>query len=155
MGEAGTSRKAVQTTTSSSQSNIPGVNSLSCEVFMSVRALVYLLAVVAVFTAAVVELPAQVETPAYGFEIKVARQANDPTQFRVDVSITELATGQVIANPQLLGPANTDLTLRTDKNDYEYTVTTRADVSRALSSVEIRRSGNTVFRQQLTVAVQQ
>ena len=123
---------------------------------MSGRPLVYLLAVVvAVLTASVVELPAQVETPAYGFEINVARQANDPTQFRVDVSITELATGRVIANPQLLGPANTDLTLRTDNNDYEYTVTTRADASRALPSVEIRRSGNTVFRQQLTVAVQQ
>jgi len=122
---------------------------------MSIRPVAYALAVVvAVFAAAVAELPAQVETPAYGFEIKVARQANDPTRFRVNVSITELATGQVIANPQLVGAANTDLTLRTDNNDYEFTVTTRADASRALSSVEIRRSGRTVLRQQLSVAVQ-
>jgi hypothetical protein len=114
-----------------------------------------LLVVVAVFAAAIAELPAQIETPAYGFQISVARQADNPALFIVDASITELATGQVMAKPQLLGATNTNMTFTTELGEYEYTVTTRAEASRAVSSIEIRRAGNTVFRQQLTLALPQ
>jgi hypothetical protein len=72
---------------------------------------------------------------------------------KVDLSITELATGQVVATPELVGAANADMTFTTDKDGYEYTVRTRADANKAVSSIEVRRSGNMIFRQQLAVAV--
>jgi hypothetical protein len=60
----------------------------------------------------------------YGFEVAVAKTIASG-EFVVDITVTDLANGQVVAKPQLLGPANTDLTLVGTNGDYEYQVVTQ------------------------------
>jgi len=90
----------------------------------------------------------------YGFEVTVAKLVT-PGEFVVDVTVTDLANGQVVAKPQLLGPANTDLSLVGTNGDYEYQVVTRPTATAVVSSVEIRHAGSTTMRQQLTVTTPQ
>jgi len=90
----------------------------------------------------------------YGFEVSVAKGVT-PGEFAVDVTVTDLANQQVVAKPQLLGPANTDLTLVGTNGDYEYRVVTRPTVTAVVCSVEVRHAGSTTIRQQLTVNVPQ
>jgi hypothetical protein len=55
----------------------------------------------------------------HGFEVTVAKGVTSG-EFVVDVTVTDLANAQIVARPQLLGPANTALTLVGTNGDYEY-----------------------------------
>ena len=90
----------------------------------------------------------------YGFEVSVTKGAV-LGEFVVDVTVTDLANAQLVAKPRLLGPANTDLTFVGTNGDYEYRVVTRPTATTVVSTIEIRHSGSTTIRQQLTVAVPQ
>ena len=109
------------------------------------------LVVLLVETAATAQVPIGTT---YGFAVTVAKGVASG-QFVVVVTVTDLANGKVVAKPQLLGPANTDLTLVGTNGDYEYQVVTRPTATTVVSSVEIRHAGSTTLRQQLTVAVPQ
>jgi len=87
----------------------------------------------------------------YGFEVNVTKEAASG-EFVVDVIVMDLATGQLVAKPQLLGPANTDLTFVGTNRDYEYQVVTRPTSTSVVSTIEVRHAGTTI-RQRLTVAV--
>jgi len=97
------------------------------------------------------EAPASKTAPGFALEIKIAPKESAPGQFVCEASVTDLATGKVIAAPRiefLQGKSSTSISDdATGKRDVQLTAGVEGNATRATYTVEVHE-GETLLASQ-------